>query len=325
MILKTEEMLEAARVELLPDALVTISIEGLALSCINARGECEVGMMNRDDHTMIMEVLQVKPDVIEFQHSLRLDLDILIDVTHSPHERAEPHIVGASDGAEYDEAFDRISERGHPGDFRWIIDLEGQDTFHQRQLRFKTRLENGRAGGLNPIFIIPRGKLYTRQRVKKSLVSVRWDDLRPRNEDPHFLGKIGHVFGIDISSYDSPYSKVVLTNVDRQGRPVAGIPPLELKYRPGTKYEIKISNLCTVSGDFNSNLPDQGTDFRFYYDILEDPDPERKKFDLKNTIEIGTPGHNGHPIVDKPDLGVNRTPQACEVAFLGQTNSLTGR
>jgi len=315
MILKPEELLEESRVDLLPDALVTVSFEGLALSCLNAEGECEVGMMRRDDHTLIMEVLQLRPDgsVIDFEHDLRLDLDIKIEVTHPAQDRADRFR-----GSE----FDRINEVGDPKDSRWLIDLESDEVFHKKALEFIT-VENGRAGGLNPIFVIPRGMLYTRQRVKNTLLHERWDDSKPGGGDPRFLGKIGHVCGIDITSEANTECKVLLTNIDDRGDPVAGIPPLELPREPGVKYLIKVSNLCNTPGDFNSNLPGQGTDFRFYYDVVKDP--EGKKFDLKETVKPSSTGNNPNPVIDRPDLGVGFPPQACEFAGMSKTGSLRGQ
>jgi hypothetical protein len=311
MIFKNEEVVEEGKLDLLPDALVTVSFEGLSISCINPEGECEVGMIKRDDHTLSLDIVRVKPSLINFEHSLRLDLDIKIDVTypHPNQERAEAYTVGA---------FDR--EQSHRSDFRWMIDLAADDLFHGEAVDFQTRAANGRVGGLNPIFVIPRGQLYTRQRLKSKLIRVRWDDASPVDGEPRFLGQVGHVFGIDILAEDRPGSKVVLTNIDNQGQPFANIPPLELPYEPGVKYEINISNLCPVG--INSALPGSGTDFRFYYDVINGPDG--KKFDLKNSVLKGEPGDSGHVVPDRPDLGVNGDPQACEKTHIGLSLSLRG-
>src|SRR5262245_29967914 len=103
-------------------ATVTISFSGLALSCINAKGQYEFGVIGCDRHQPVFDIQKIYLDPKTMtpinselvDHSLSLKDDIEIEVVNPEHAgvmKFEP-----SD-------FDRLNDKGDKEDFRWVVDL----------------------------------------------------------------------------------------------------------------------------------------------------------------------------------------------------------
>jgi hypothetical protein len=114
---------------------------------------------------------------------------------------------------------------------------------------------------------------------------------------------------------DAATSALVLTSVDRNGDPVPGGKRLELPGGEGIKYEVQISNSCADPGEcapatVAGSVSTEGTDFRFYYDLINDPARDRK-FDLRLVERSQNPRV---PIPGFANLGLSCSPQACHAA-----------
>ena len=236
-------------------ANVTISLAGLALSCINQvmRNRCEVGIIRCDRHRPLLDIQRIEMEPKSrvplrsclIPHALNLDEDILIRVVYPNAEGTSKRGVSAYTRRE----FDRKSDTGDPDDFRWVPDLEGPE-FHNVKLSIADRSK------LQPTIFISDGVLYNRQKTDEvfARTSTR-DKASPR------LGKLGHGMGADISCVAG--GVVVLSNCSPDGSPEPGY-SLPLPQSDHVRYLITIENVCQApfeSAD-GSPIESEGTDFR---------------------------------------------------------------
>jgi hypothetical protein len=291
------------------EAVVTISFSGLALSCINKKknNRYEFGILGCERHNPVFDIQKIYLDpktMIPISsrlmpHSLSLADDIEIEVVN-------PGQVGVSKHEKGD--FDRLNDKDKYGnekndleDFRWIVDLEGEE-FHNKKLEIKDRSK------LKPRIFINSGTLYS-EKITDEIIA-----LVPVNHKSKIkpLGRVAFKVGLDIKRSNAEESGVILRNKNNPDNFV------ELRSRlnenPLKKYQITIENLCYESGDGG------GTDFLLFYDVIRDPD--ERKFDLQRIVDNGARGNPGITIPDRNDLSLDTPPLNCFTVFLGQTDTI---
>ena len=294
-------------------ATVTVSIAGLALSCINKlkRNRCEIGILRCDRHRPLLDIQKIELDPKSgiprcsslVPHSLSLDEDISINVVY--------HDTGGRPNCERGVStymrreFNRLKDTGDAEDFRWVADLEGPE-FHDRKLKIKHRSK------LKPTIYLSDGVLYTRQKTHETFARVSVDG----KASPVALGKLAYGINADITCLGG--GEVILSNRFGSELPEPGDRcSVRLPHGKHTRYLITLENHC--------KLPDEleGTDFRLFYEVIKDPDG--KQFDLRRIVETGCYGEPEDAIEGRKDFSLDGWPQNCTVADLGISNGLAPR
>ncbi|HMG33220.1 MAG TPA: hypothetical protein VKM94_04710 [Blastocatellia bacterium] len=277
------------------NADVTILMDGLGLFCFNAQKECELAVLKNPRHSLTIDITRVTPQgFFPIQHDLDLTMAIEIDTNDMGTHETTPYMptpffyrrVGPIGGTHDD--FE---------DFRWIVDLEGYP-FHGKKLQINRHPRAFQIESeLDPLIRIKQGVFYSARLTGQSSSGVQdlfklvdWSVTPPRI----LLGNItiGDVVGVDISIQRTSGS-VFIRNPDDLARSVT------LQKQPNTRYLIYVKNECTIPPDPSL----VGSDFRRYYDVVEDPTTS-VKFDFEKSSTKG------------------KFPQNCDLVFLGQTNSL---
>jgi len=133
-------------------------------------------------------------------------------------------------------------------DFSWIIDLESSE-FHGHELELKPQL-------LKPIIHLPGGKLYTRY---KSVDLQR----RQGNSSSSDFGFLPETTALDLQLHSG--QELVLKDSSSSG-PNGEI--FRLSYSPShPHYEVWI---------LNTRPPEEGSDFRLYYNLFPSVQPEQQ-------------------------------------------------
>jgi hypothetical protein len=290
-------------------ANITIDIGGLALACINSRqrNRCEVGILRCDRHKPILDIQRIelhpksrKPlRSVLVPHSLNLDEDIVIDVEHGNGAEIAHCRRGVTTFTRRE--FDRLDDTGDPEDFRWIADLEGPE-FYNRELRIKHRSE------LKPVILITDGILYTSRKSEEVFARVSAVDEGPSVP----LGKLGFGMGADITYPEG--TRVVLRNGSDTVSQANGTCQTTLIVDSCSRYVITIENNCQLPAE------SEGTDFRLFYDVLKVP--LKQQFDLRRIVETGPCGQPEEVLDDRENFSLDGTPEICETAFLGSTQTL---
>lgn len=282
-------------------ATATIDFSGLALICINSRkrNRCEVSFLDCERHTPALDIQKVtlspatgaaiSSSVVS--HSLNLAETISIQVVR-------PAASGVRGYKNERIDFKRRQERGDEEDFRWVVDLEGEE-FHDQRLSVKDPSKLGAR------VVISDGVLYTKVRTQEQFARVSVDSDPP----PKFLGKLAYKISTDIECFDG--GEIVLTD---ESRGASGREAVVLRKTPNTRYVISIDSECDRRGDF------EGTDFRLFYDVLHDPEGEM--FDLRRVVNTGGRLKAEAPIADEVDFSLDGFPQTCLAVLLGETTHL---
>lgn len=178
-----------------------------------------------------------------------------------------------------------------PDDFRWVIDLEGEE-FHDAPMPSHN-------GHLKPILILKHGEFYTAEKVAQSV-------LRTRGGATETFGKIAESIGVDILLNTG--SELTFKFGGNSQAPLSFTPEWRFALEPATDYSIKVENICPPG----TLPPDQaGSDLKYYYTAFAIPEEEQ--------FEISLPPVN--PLdPDAPSAPDN----LCENTFLGQTQTFQG-
>lgn len=278
-------------------ANVTISLAGIGISRPHKRNQYEIAFLKCDRHNLVLDIEEIELDPVTRSplrsclkpHSLRLDEDISIDVVYPDHGGSLQFQRGVSTymGGE----FDRLRDKGDAEDFRWIVDLEGPE-FHNRKLRVKNLSE------LMPTVFISNGILYTKQKTDEAFARISVHG----KPSPVALGKFAHGINADITCPKG--GKVILSNRSDNEWPECGDRhSVSLPQSDVIKYRITIENHC------DSFDESEGTDFRLFYDVLEDP--EEKKFDLRRIVATGCYGMPDSALKEQGDFALDGYPQKC--------------
>lgn len=290
-------------------ANVTISIAGLALACINTRkrNRCEIGILRCERHKPLVDIQRILLDPETrtpvrsslIPHSLSLDDDIFVQVNHSDSD--EVRCAGGVSTYMRRE-FDRLDDTGDGEDFRWIADLEGPE-FHNRKLKLTHRYK------LNPTIFINEGVLYTREKTENVFARVPVKGRSPSIP----LGRFAYGLNTDIAC--AAGSEVILSNHPAgESTRLHGDCMVRLPQSEFTQYLITIENHCKLAEE------EEGTDFRLFYDVVEDPGGEQ--YDLRRIVETGCHAAPEARIGDRMDFSLDGFPQNCLVGYLGETQTL---
>jgi hypothetical protein len=278
-------------------ANVTISVAGIAISRPHKRNQFEIGFVKCDRHNLVLDIqkIELHPETrIPIRsslkpHSLRLDEDILIDVVYPDKDGSLQFQRGVStyQGGE----FNRLCDKGDAEDFRWVADLEGPE-FHNQKLRIKNLSE------LTPTLFISNGILYTKEKTGETFARVSVNG----KPSPVALGKFAHGINTDITCPKG--GEVRLSNrSDNELTGSSARNSVSLPQSDFIKYLITIENHCDSFDESES------TDFRLFYDVLEDP--EEKKFDLRRMVATGRFGVPDSVLNGQDNFVLDGYPQNC--------------
>lgn len=285
-------------------ANVTISVAGIAISRTHKRNQFELDFLRCDRHKLELDIQEI---ALELQtgrlahsclkpHSLRLDEDILIDVIYPDKDGCLQFQRGVSTYMEGE--FNRLTDTGDAEDFRWVANLEGPE-FHNRKLRFKNLAE------LVPTVFISNGIVYTRQKTDEAFARTSVNG----KSSLVALGKLAHGINIDIACPEG--GAVILRNRSDDGlTESSACYSVSLPQGDLTKYLITIENHC------DSFEESEGTDFRLFYDVLEDP--EEKKFDLRRIVATGCYGIPDPALREQGNYTLDGYPQSCFTVTTGK-------
>ncbi|PYP83412.1 MAG: hypothetical protein DMF61_23250 [Blastocatellia bacterium AA13] len=290
-------------------ATVTISIAGIALSCINKLegNRFEIGFLRCDRHRPLLDIQEIEFDPKTGEsirsclipHSLNLDEDITINAINGGGPQC-----GSRVSQYVRRAFDRLEDTGDEEDFRWIPDLEGPE-FHGHKLTINHRSK------LLPTLYLNDGILYTRQKTDEAFARV---PVRGRSSKTA-LGKLAYGINADIICKDG--GEVVLSNIARSGAPDGGSRcSVKLPKKERSRYLITIENHCQLADEI------EGTDFQLFYEVVKDP--AGKEFDLRRVVETGCYAAAKEPPEGRADFTLDGFPQNCLAGYLGETDSLNG-
>ena len=212
----------------------------------------EVGVLRAPDHQLRIHVEKKSPSgtseiLVPVAKLGSLEKSIWqLELTNPAIKRISTYQSGA---------FDRKRGIGDDRDFRWIVDLEGEE-FYNNPLSIKTAL-------LGPIIGIPTGMFYTRTKTGPFL---------RKQGDRAFedFGSIADDIAVDIwLDYGAAILKADNSEL------------LRLKKEPHTTYELIIENT-----PFHRQLLSSTADhFHYYYDLIGEQEGGRFSF----TSKLGLP------------------------------------
>jgi hypothetical protein len=278
-------------------ANVTISVAGIAISRPHKRNQFEIGFVKCDRHNLVLDIQKIELHPVTRSpvrsslkpHSLRLDEDILIDVVYPDKDGSLQFQRGVTTYQGHE--FNRLDDTGDAEDFRWVADLEGPE-FHNRKLRIKNLSE------LAPTLFISNGILYTKQKTDQTFSRISVNG----KPSPVALGKFAHGINTDITCPEG--GELILSNRSDNGLPGSrACNSVSLPQSDLIKYLITIENHCDSFDESES------TDFRLFYDVLEDP--EEKKFDLRRIVETGCFGMPDSAFNGQGNFALDGYPQNC--------------
>ena len=289
------------------EATVTISFAGVALFCINKdkQNRCEVGIVHCDRHQTVMDIQEIvfdnsgdpiKSMLTTPPASPFLGSDILIKVVN---QNAPITAAGIEPFSE-SPVFNRVQGIGDQNDFRWIVDLEGEE-LHDRQLDLLPTTFSS-APRLSPKIFISEGVIYTELATDERLALM--SDGVQGNE----FGPVAIKIGVDLFLEDGGE----LQMWGKRGPITTQL--ATLKKKANTKYHINVENLCTVEGDA------PGTDFSLFYDIVHDPTNSR--FDFRRIVENLGQGNPKDYLTANPLFSLDNNPLICVGALLGRTQTI---
>ncbi|MFL6214353.1 MAG: hypothetical protein ACJ74J_10735 [Blastocatellia bacterium] len=284
-------------------ANVTISVAGIAICRTHKRNQFEFGFLRCDRHSLTLDIQEIELDPVTRSpvhsslkpHLLRLDQDISIDVVYPEKDGGLQFQRGVSTytGGQ----FNRLGDIGDAEDFRWIVDLEGPE-FHNRKLRIKNLAE------LAPTLFISNGILYTKQKTDEAFARISAQG----KSSPVALGKFAHGINTDITCPEG--GEVIISNRPDNRLPARGdCNAVRLPQSDVIKYLITIENHCDATDE------SERTDFRLFYDVLEDP--EEKEFDLRRIVATGRYGMPDAALKEQGDFALDGYPQNCLTGKLG--------
>ncbi len=278
-------------------ALVSIALDGLILFCFDAKKTlCEAGMVKNGKHHRRITITETKPS----GHTVEvLPDDYGIDPTEDLDIRAENALGNGSPISEYygNDDFNRPDDSGDPEDFRWVIDLEGND-FHKGKLTPKL-------SGLKSRLFIHDGVFYT---CKKTWEFYGKKIIKGRGlgEPATFFGKLAHNVGIDIVC-DKVDGRVILESKRSRNR-------LALPRELGCRYEILFENSCEPHDQSHTS------DFPLFYHAVNDS--KGLEFDLVTAVPRKHPNNTKVRFIDTQGFFVDGDPEVCNQGFLSESKTL---
>lgn len=288
---------------------VTITFAGLALFCLKkvnendekTFGAFQAAILQCPTHDLVIDILEITIDPKTgeqigsklFSHSPDKSQNIKIEAVNP----AITDIKRKPDGVEkYEPAveFDRVRDVGDPKDFRWIIDLEGEQ-FGGQKLALKPHPSVTEPKQLGPIITVNNGVVYTEKRSDEKFAVI---SINNGAGQPQLLGRLAYKIGVDITCNVQNGGAVLLKQEDTEIR----LPPLNAG--PNQRYLITIENFCPPSEELR-----EGTDFRFIFDAISNQNGER--FDLQRVVENGGRGDVSETLANHPDFSLDAEEQPC--------------
>lgn len=299
------------------NAFVRVVFDGLIAFCFNKRelNRCELGMVQADDHKRKITIFRINPDSSEMvflgPQELNNRNEIIIEAVEPVESGAFPYPRTAEG-----EPFDRVAGKGDPEDFRWIIDLQGEE-FHGPELRLKRSEDEEDL--LRPRIYVPHGIFYTYQKTCEQY----YREPRKGHTAKVLLGKLADKIGADIVCM--PGSDVTVKIADIETKTLS--PTIA-----GFRYRIEITNLC--DSDESGTPVVKKSDFPNYYRVSVDNDGIQ--FDLRPLYAPGdlrgkTPlaeflrdelAHESFSAALISRMYVDGPPQVCNGVFLSKTNKI---
>ncbi len=216
--------------ELLKDPTIKLTLTGLFLLCFGEnKSRCEVGIVHAEDHCLKIRVKRATPlNTVDYAilPAELLTEDIYFEIPGRP--GGVDIFLGSPD-------FPRRSDQ----DFRWIIDLEGEE-FHDRKLQIKQDATFQR-------IFINQGQFHTAKKREVRIQSPGSASSSPAN--------VAQVVGCNVVLTEG--EKAVLR---------FGQNRLEFSGDGNTSYEIEIENLCMPAEGSEESMGDG--DFHRLYDAL---------------------------------------------------------
>lgn len=291
-------------------ANVTISVAGIAISCINKvkRNRYETAFLRCDRHKPVLDIQKIEIDTKTGKrlrsslvpHSLNLDEDIFIDVEHPNTDKNPDCQKGVSTYMRRE--FNRLDDTGDAEDFRWVADLEGPE-FHNRKLKIQHKQK------LKPTLFISEGILYAKEKTDEALARISTKGL----EAAVPLGRFAYGINTDITCENG--STLVLRNrFNTESSKNNSCCSVRLLQSNSIRYLITIENHCRLDDEID------GTDFRLFYEVVKDP--KGNQFDLRRIVETGCYAAPEESIGGRMDYSLDGFPQNCLTAFVSETTTL---
>lgn len=282
------------------EALVRVGFDGLIAFCFNAdKTLSEAGFVENGDHHRRITITEIKPSghteevpltTENYEINPKEDLQI---IALNPKPSATP--IYEYNGAEL---FDRPKNLGDPEDFRWIIDLEGNE-FHKGKL-------NPKRDGYKSKLFLTHGVFYTLTKTFE-FYGKKVTKGMGRGNPPNFLGKLAHNVGIDIVC-DKVNGSVIFKNNRSQNQ-------LALPRELGCRYEIAIENSCDEHDQTHTS------DFPLLYRAVSDP--KGLEFDLVTAVPQGHAWATAEAFTDNRSFFLDGEPEVCNQSYLSQTKTLS--
>ncbi len=255
---------------------------GVMLMCINANKRCEVGMIKCPNHDPKITIRTSKSGAQTNEEVLSWPAyhDLIFKVNKPKRDGVVRHTHASGDF-----------------DFKKAIDLEGKN-FHKSAVTVNTNLLSGRR------LAVTAGHLYTHKLSDDEFDLLKWADQNDVGTTIGSLGRIAEEVGLNIVCGEGID---ILDSSTKET--VKSLPSL-----PDVTYEIEVNNDCSREEGalgappqpMPNPAPTIGTDFRFYYNVVQSQGGE--KFDLRIKVIPGAP-----PL---PFPGI------CNTAYLSKTKTL---
>jgi hypothetical protein len=289
------------------DPHVTITFEGLMLFCHNKAGHLEAAVLECPEHKLTVKIQQttIDPTTKEIIGSETIWNKSFSDPTSSLSEiGVEVKSAGKRALSLYTNSqvnFDRAEDSGDPKDFRWLLNLEGEEFGNQK-------LKNVKGGPLAPIITVTDGKVYS-----DCLSDVKFKLYSPNNSgfQDQLVGRIAFKVGVDINLEELEGESVSLSF---KGAENEKVPPL--KRDQSTRYLIAFNNRCS-----DTEKPEVGTDFRLVFDRVSNASGD--KFDLQRVVENGGRSAAEDTFPGNPDFSLDLQDLPCMGGFLGDTEGFS--
>jgi hypothetical protein len=263
------------------ESFVTVYLEGLMICCINPKQErFEAALLRQKKHDFTIRVVtyengrrinERETKDIPFE-GVRIEIEAVENSSVKGISRYQP------------EPFDRKSDNfGNFRDFRWIVDLEGEE-FHNRKLEPTGESLAMHRMPLTPLFI--KNAHFSVSGVTDYTYDKIVIDRDGKIIDEELFGRCGFILSAHL---DADAVRVSFENT--------GLASEVLTRRDGLTYKIFIINVRD-EGDTESELP-------VYYKVLESPDG--MMFNLEKTVQSELEAYYGKTNCSKIFLGETET------------------
>lgn len=285
-----------------PEPTLSVTLQGFMLACFEGTKKFKVGIPACPDHDLRIDIFRLPRKAPEMDPS---EWQVVKSIPSSV--RKISILEGGPDGKTpgpgvtsykyFEGQFSRFRKRlskKQRRDFRWMVDLNGEE-FHNRPLTLlETADRTGQAKIISPVIEFNTGTVYT-QAVSSEILFRRDEDGRVKP-----LGRIAYRTGIDIGS---PKLTIGYTTSDG-----AEEMPLVIERDADSFYHLVITNTCHIR--HSSQKPEETagkTDFNLFYDLMRDPVIPHRQYDLQSCIDSSI----------RSDSRLDGFPDICILGYFG--------